>query len=186
MNFPIHSLQTAPEGSQSTLREIEKAYRFIPNLFGMLAESPLAVSAYAQLNGLIQSAATLTPQEQQVVMLSISGANGCKYCMAAHSAVAAMVQTPAATVAALRECALPENPRMAALVRFARQLVAERGWVKDEAVQAFVDAGFTRAQVLEVLVILAMKTLSNYANHLANTPLDPAFASQKWSCSCAH
>ena len=75
---------------------------------------------------------------------------------------------------------------MGALVRFARQVVAERGWVKDDAVHAFLNAGFTRGQVLEVLVILSMKTLSNYANHLASTPLDPAFVSQKWSCSCGH
>lgn len=186
MNLPIHTIQTAPEGSKSTLSEIEKAYKFIPNLFGMLAESPLAVTAYAHLNQLIQTTATLTPQEQQVAMLAVSGENGCEYCVAAHSAVAAMVQTPSATVQAVRECRLPEDPRMGALVRFARQVVAERGWVKDDAVHAFLNAGFTRGQVLEVLVILSMKTLSNYANHLASTPLDPAFVSQKWSCSCGH
>ncbi len=181
MKFEIHNQQTAPEASQSTLAEVQKAYKFIPNLMGTLAESPLAASAYFQLSGLIHNKSSLTPQEQQVVMLAVSFENNCDYCMAAHSAGAAMAQTPSATIQALRDGQSPSDSKTAALVAFARAVVQHRGWVKEEALNAFLAAGYNRAQVLEVIVITALKTISNYTNHLAQTPLDEAFADQKWT-----
>lgn len=181
MKFEIHTLQSAPEGSRPVLAEVERAYGFIPNLLGVLAESPLAVAAYPQLNQLLQSKSSLTPQEQQVALLTVSHENGCEYCMGAHCSLAAMAQTPPGVIQALREGILPSDARAAALVKFTRTLVKQRGWVDDSVVAEFLAAGFTRAQVLDVLVILALKTLSNYTNHLAGTPLDEAFASQKWT-----
>ncbi len=181
MKFEIHTLQTAPEASKATLADVEKAYKFIPNLMGTLAESPLAVSAYFQLSGLIQNKSSLTPLEQQVVMLAVSFENGCDYCMAAHSAGAAMAQTPSATIQALRDGKPPADAKTAALVAFTHAVVQQRGWVKEEALNAFVAAGYNRAQVLEVIVISALKTISNYTNHLAHPPLDAAFAGQKWT-----
>ena len=181
MKFEIHTPQTAPETSKPVLADVEKAYKFIPNLYGTFAESPLAVSAYLQLSGLIQSKSSLTPQEQQVVMLAVSFENGCDYCMAVHSAVAAMAQTPPATIQALRDGKVPTDAKTAALATFAHVVVQQRGWVKEEALNAFLAAGYTRAQVLDVIVITALKTISNYTNHLAHTPLDAAFAGQKWT-----
>lgn len=183
MKFETHTPQTAPEASKATLAEVEKAYKFIPNLYGTLAESPLAANAYLQLSGLIQSKSSLTPPEQQVVMLAVSFENGCDYCMAAHSAVAAMAQTPPATIQALRDGKPPADAKTAALVAFARAVVQQRGWVTEDALTAFLIAGYTRAQVLDIIVITALKTISNYTNHLAKTPLDAAFASQKWTRS---
>lgn len=181
MRFKIHTLQTAPEASKPVLTEVEKAYKFIPNLMGTLAESPLAVNAYFQLSGLIQSKSSLTPQEQQVVMLAVSFENSCDYCMAAHSAGAAMAHTSPDVIQALRDGKLPGDPKLAALITFARAVVQERGWVKEEASNAFLTAGYTRAQVLDVIAITALKTISNYTNHMAHPPLDAAFAGQKWT-----
>lgn len=181
MKFEIHTLQTAPEGSRAALASVEKAYKFIPNLMGALAESPLAVSAYPQLSGLIEEKSSLTPAEQQVVMLAVSFENGCDYCMAAHSAGAPKAGIPAATLQALRDGSPPADAKSAALVAFTRALVQHRGRMKEEALDAFLDAGFTRAHVLDVIVITALKTISNYTNHLAHTPLDAAIAGQKWT-----
>lgn len=181
MKFEIHSIQTAPEASKPILTEVEKKYRFLPNLFGVFAESPLAANAYLQLSGLIQSQSSLSPQEQQVVMLAVSFENGCDYCMAVHSAVAAMAQTPPDAIQALRDGKFPGDPKLAALTTFARTVVRERGWGSDEVLNAFLTAGYTRAQVLDVIVITALKTISNYTNHVAHTPLDAAFAGQKWT-----
>lgn len=181
MKFPIHTQQTAPEASQATLAEVEKAYKFIPNLMGTLAESPLAVSAYFHLSGLIQSKSSLTPQEQQVVMLAVSFENGCEYCMAAHSAGGQRAQVPPATIQALRDGQPPGDAKMAGLVKFTREVVKQRGWVSDEALNEFLSAGYTRSHVLDVIVITALKTISNYANHIAETPLDAAFAGLKWT-----
>lgn len=181
MKFNVHTLKTAPEGSRSTLADIEKAFRFIPNLHGTLANSPLALSAYVQLSRLIQSQSSLSPPDQQVVMLSASFENGCDYCMAAHSTVAAMTGVPSDTLQALREGKLPADPKTAALVAFTRALVRQRGWVSEESQAEFIAAGYTREQILEVVVVIALKTISNYTNHLAGTPLDDAFAGQKWT-----
>ncbi len=181
MKFEIHTLQTAPEASKPVLADVEKAYKFIPNLYGALAESPLALSAYHQLSGLIQSKSSLTPQEQQVVMLAVSFENGCDYCMAAHSAMAAMAKTPPATIQALRDGNPPADAKTAALVTFARAVVQQRGWMEEEQLNAFRSAGYTEVQVLDILAIAALKTISNYTNHLATTPLDAAFAGQKWT-----
>ena len=117
MKFEIHTLQTAPEASQPVLAEVEKAYGFIPNLLGVLAGSPLAVAAYPQLNQLIQTKSSLTPQEQQVALLAVSYENGCDYCMGAHCTIAAMSQTPTATVQSLRNGTVPEDAKAAALVK---------------------------------------------------------------------
>lgn len=103
MKSEIHTPQTAPEASPSTLAEVRMAYKFIPNLMGSLAESPLAVSAYLQLSGRIKSQATLTPTEQRVTMLAASFENGCDYCMAARSAGTAMAHIPSTTIQALRD-----------------------------------------------------------------------------------
>ena len=183
MTFDIHNLQTAPEASKPVLAEVEKAYKFIPNLMGVLAESPLAVTAYTQLNGLIQGKSSLTPQEQQAVMLAVSYENSCEYCMGAHCTIAAMARTPDATIQALRNGTSPEDVKTAALVKFTRAVVKQRGWVDEATVNEFLAAGYTRAHLLDVMVIVALKTISNYTNHLAKTPLDDAFASQKWTRS---
>ncbi|MGV3756048.1 MAG: carboxymuconolactone decarboxylase family protein [Verrucomicrobiota bacterium] len=181
MKFTIHNQQTAPAAAQPVLAEVEKSYQFIPNLLGVLAESPLALSAYTQLNGLIQGSSTLTPQEQQAAMLAVSGENNCGYCMGAHCTIASMVGTAAGTIQALRKGATPEDARTAALVKFTRAVVKQRGWLDDAAVQEFLSAGFNRSQLLDVLVIVGLKTISNYTNHLAETPLDEAFSQQAWA-----
>lgn len=119
--------------------------------------------------------------EQQVVLIATSAENRCEYCVAVHSAVAGMVAMPAEALAALRTGRDPEDPRLGALARFARHVVDERGWVDVGELDAFLAAGFTEGQVLEVVTGVALKTLSNYANHIAGTPLDAAFASQRWT-----
>ncbi|HEX9782345.1 MAG TPA: carboxymuconolactone decarboxylase family protein [Opitutaceae bacterium] len=180
MSFTVHNKDTAPAASKSVLDDTAKVYGFVPNLYGVFAESPLAVSAYLQLSGLIKDRASLTPQEQQIVMIAVSVANGCDYCVAAHSVVGAMARVPADTIQALREGRAPADSKTAALAAFVRSVVSHRGWVPAADLQAFLDAGYTRSHVLDVLTINALKTLSNYTNHLAGTPLDHAFAPQRW------
>jgi alkylhydroperoxidase family enzyme len=88
---------------------------------------------------------------------------------------------PGATIKALRNGTLPEDAKTVALVKLTRTIVKQRGWIDETTLNEFVAAGYTRAQLLEVLVIVALKTISNYTNHLAKTPLDDAFAGQKWT-----
>lgn len=177
--FQVHTPDSAPEGSRDTLAQVQKKYGFQPNLFGVLAESPAAVQAYAAIGDALGQA-TLTPVEQQIVAVAISAENGCTYCVAAHSTVAGMVNAPADAVEATRNESPIADAKLEALRSFAVSLVRNRGWLDPAEVQTFLDAGYGRAAVLEVITYLALKTLSNYTNHLSETPLDAAFAPQRW------
>lgn len=183
MKFPLHTQDSAPEASKPQLAQVANAFGFVPNLTATLAESPAALAGYLQLSGAIEQHAALSPQQQQIVMLAVSEANGCDYCMAAHSLIAGMAQVPEETVATLRECGELTDPKEAALAKFARGVIENRGWVPEADQEAFLAAGFTRRQLLDVVAIVALKTLSNYANHLAHTPLDPAFEVHRWTKS---
>jgi uncharacterized peroxidase-related enzyme len=183
MKFLLHTQDSAPEASKPLLAQVESAFGFVPNLTATLAESPAALAGYLQLSATIQEYSALSPQEQQIVMLAVSEANGCDYCMAAHSLIADMAQVPEETVAALRACGDLSEPKQAALAKFARAVTEQRGWVPETEQEAFLAAGFTLRQLLDVVAIAALKTLSNYANHLAHTPLDPAFEAHRWTKS---
>jgi len=173
--LPLHDPQEAPEGSRPLLRKAEDAFGFAPNLTRVLAGAPTALEAYLTIGGIFDRT-SFSPREQQTVLLSVSFENGCGYCVAAHSAIGHMKGLTPEEVAALRSGNALADPRLEALSRFTRAVVRERGWPSGDEVRAFFSAGFDRGNVLEVLVGVAMKTLSNYTNHLADTPLDGAFA----------
>jgi len=182
MEFQIYSKDTAPEASRPTLEAAAKKYGFVPNLFGVLAQSPTAVQAYAGINtALAQS--ILSPVEQQVVTLTVSAENGCTYCMGAHSTVAQMVRMPDDILAALRaQQALPDA-KLNALRVLVVSIVQHRGWVPKAELEQFVAAGYSQQHLLDALTIVALKTFSNYVNHIVHTPLDPQFAPQAWQAT---
>ncbi len=181
--FQLHTVESAPEGSRSLLAEGQKRMGFVPNLYAGLAESPAALEAYFALSAILAKT-QLTPAEQQVVMLNASVENGCNYCVAAHSMLAKNVaKVDPDTLCSLREQQPIADPRLRALADFTRLVVQQRGWVDEPAVQAFLDAGFSRANVLDVVMGVTMKTLSNYANHLMQTPVDAAFADERWEAA---
>lgn len=180
MQFTIHNLETAPAASRPLLEQTRKAFGFIPNLMGVFAESPAATQAYLVLGQALKHS-TLTAVQQEVVFIAVSAESNCSYCVAAHSAHAAMVKMPPAILGALRDQATLPDSRLEALRQFALALVRKRGWLDQSDFEAFFAARYTQAQALDVITILAMKTLSNYANHVAETPLDSAFENLAWN-----
>lgn len=178
--FTLHTPETAPDGAARQLADIEKGWGFIPNLHRTLAESPATLRAYDTLFGLVGQT-SLTPVEQHVAYLSVIYENGCEYCMAGHTVLSGMAKVPGDVVQAIREGQPVADARLEALRAFAAAVVRERGLVGDAAVDAFLAAGFTRAQVLEVVLVVATKTLSNYANHLTHTPNDAFMARTAWT-----
>ena len=182
--FSIHSEHTAPEASQAILEGAKAKYGFLPNLLGGLASSPAALEAYVTLSDIFDKS-SLTPAERQVVILAISAENGCEYCVAAHSTIAAMIKVPDDVIGALRDGRPIADGRLEALRNFTETVVRKRGWADEDDVQAFLAAGFGRAQVLDVVLGVAFKTLSNYANHLIRTPVDAAFAATEWKARAA-
>jgi uncharacterized peroxidase-related enzyme len=178
--FPIHDKQSAPEASQDTLGQIEQGFGFIPNVLGVMAESPAALQGYATLNGLLEQQSAFTAEEVQVLLLAISAHNRCGYCVAAHTGNAERAGAREEVVQALRAGDTPKDERLAALVTFARTLIDKQGWASEQDVQAFLDAGFTRQHLLDTVTAVAMKTLSNFTNHIADTPLDEPLQNKAW------
>lgn len=177
--FKAHTVETAPAKSAEVLRGVHEKMGFIPNLFAHLAESPTATKAYTQLSELLGQS-SLSPQELQITLLTTSVENRCHFCVAAHTAGGTSAEVAQATLDAIREGATPQDHRDAALVRFVRQVVRERGWVNEPEVRSFVDAGFSEAQVLDVITAVALKTLSNYSNHMTNPALNPELEKFAW------
>ncbi|MDT8319922.1 MAG: carboxymuconolactone decarboxylase family protein [Xanthomonadales bacterium] len=177
--FEVHTHETAPENSKGMLQAAEKAFGFVPNISAVLAESPATLKAYLTLSKIFDDS-SFSATERQVVILTINEYNNCHYCVAAHSAIAAMQGVPGDVVSAIREGRKIDDARIEALRSFTRQIVDQRGWVDEAAVQAFLDAGFQHQQVMEVILGVAMKTISNYTNHIAQTPLDEAFEPHAW------
>jgi AhpD family alkylhydroperoxidase len=166
--FTSYTLETAPEGSKAKLAEVAKTWGFVPQLQGNLAESPITLIAYDTLFGLVGQS-TLSPIEQQVAFLAVTVLNGCEYCTAGHTYLSRAVKMDEQTISALRNGNPIADVRLEALRLFTEKVVRERGMVGDTAIDAFIAAGFTRANVLEVVTIIATKTISSYTNHLTHT-----------------
>lgn len=180
MTHTTYTIDSAPEAAKDVLRGAKQAYGFVPNLLGVMAGAPALLKAYTALSRLFDET-SLGAAERQVVLLTVSYENGCEYCVAAHSVVADMQKVPADVVSAIREHRPIGDPDLEALRRFTATVVRHRGRPTKADVQMFLAAGYKEPQVLEVILGVGMKTLSNYTNNIADTPLDEAFARATWS-----
>ncbi|MFQ5775314.1 MAG: carboxymuconolactone decarboxylase family protein [Kiloniellaceae bacterium] len=141
-----------------------------------MAASPVTAEAYTTLMGLFEKSAFDTI-EKEVILLAVSKENECGYCLAAHGKVAAMRGVPPAVVAAIRAGSPIADERLQLLVTLVRAIVGTRGWPDRALVERFFALDYTPQHYLEIVLAVSMKTLSNYVNHAADTPLDEAFAS---------
>ena len=177
--FKTHTLDTAPEKSKPLLDQSLKAFGRIPGLYGVLAEAPKALEAYQTLGALFKDT-SLTTNEQHVVWLTINYENDCGYCVPAHTGLAKLDAVPNDIIEALRNGTPMTDSKLEALRTFTIRVVQKRGWVTDDDVQAFLDAGYTQRHILEVIVGMAHKVISNYTNHIAKTPVDAVFKKFAW------
>ena len=176
----IFDESNAPEAARPLLAQARAKYGFVPNLLGLMAASPPLLEAYVAVSAAFDKT-RLSPVEKQLVLLQASFDNGCDYCMAAHSTVAGMVEMPDDVLAALRTGGPIADPKLQALRRFVSAVVDKRGWPSDHDRKAFLAAGYSETQAMDVLVGIGQKTLSNYTNHMHETPLDKAFEAAAWS-----
>jgi len=178
MNFTIYNIDNAPEDAKQLLSAAEDNFGFVPNLLGEFAEAPTVLEGYLKLNEIIGKT-SFTPQEQQVAILTVSIENECHYCSAIHSTILKnQLNTDDEVVTAIREQKTVPDKKLNTLVNYTQKAVEKRGHVTDADIQEFLDGGYTKQNVLEVNLIIALKTISNYTNHIADTPLDEAFQSE--------
>jgi alkylhydroperoxidase family enzyme len=178
--FTSYTADTAPEASKPLLAGVKGQFGFIPNLQSIMAESPELLAAHNALWAEF-SKTTLSQHEQQVVFMTAIYENNCHYCMAGHTTMAKMQKLGDDVIAALRNGGAITDPKLEALHRFTTLVVRDRGFVADEEVQAFLDAGYTRRNVLEVVLGVSIKIQSNYTNHLVGTPYDAFMKGNEWS-----
>jgi len=179
MSINVLSPDQAKDDARQLLAKAKAKYGFVPNLLGVMAHAPATLEAYMTLSGLFDQT-SLSPTERQVVLLAISAEHECTYCVAAHTAIAKMQDADADAIEAIRNGEPIADDKLQALRRFAVDVATTRGWPSDETKRAFHDAGYSEAHALEVILGVGMKTLSNYTNHMAQTPLDDAFADAAW------
>lgn len=179
--FTYHDKDTAPTASVPFIDGAQAMFGFVPNLHKILAESPAAHEAYSTLYKLATEKTNLTPVEVQIVMMASNFHNRCHYCMAGHSMIMTMLKAPHDIITALRDGKPLADAKLEALRVFARKLLVERGHVGDETLDTFLAAGYSKEQVLDVLVCLATKTLSNFTNALAHTEVDAPMKAMAWT-----
>lgn len=167
INFTFHTPENTSGSTKEMLTGIQKSYGFFPNLFGYMAEAPTTVEAYLALNDLV-SKTSLTPAQQQVALLAVSMENDCEFCTIAHRAIGKMKSANEQTLTALNSHSAINDSKDRALATFTQSVTKNRGRPAEAELQAFLNAGFTKQQIFEVILIVSIKTLSNFSNHLTN------------------
>lgn len=180
--FTVHTIESAPEGSQAILKGVQQSYGFLPNLMATFSESPAMLEAYATIAGIFDKS-DFTPTERQIVLMTTSRLNGCTYCMSAHTTISKMQGVADDVVQSLRNNVALADSKMEALRVFSAKINENRGEVSQSDVDAFLTAGYSKANVLEVILGTAQKVMSNYTNHVAKTPIDDAFQADIWSAA---
>ncbi|MAN80423.1 MAG: carboxymuconolactone decarboxylase [Rhodospirillaceae bacterium] len=177
--FELHDETTAPEASKPLLAKSRKSFGMVPGLHAVMAEAPGLLEAYQVTHNLFQ-ASSFDNDELTVVWQAINVEHDCHYCVPAHTGIAKSMGVADDITDALRNNTPLPDPRLEALRTFTLSVVRNRGVVDDDTVQAFLDAGFTKRQILEVVLGVAQKVMSNYTNHLADTPVDAPFKKFEW------
>ena len=178
--FTLHDSNTAPEGARDFIAGVEKKMGFVPSLYAVFAENPAVLNAYTQLADQLGKTG-LSPLEQQIVTIAASVENECHFCVAAHTTIAEGQGLDLSVISAVREDRAIADPKLEALRLFAKKVVIDRGFVSDMDVDTFLAAGYDKSAVLAVILGVALKVISNYTNHVAETPVNDAFQKHAWT-----
>jgi alkylhydroperoxidase family enzyme len=176
----IHDIETAPEASKTLLEQSLKANGMIPALYGVLAGAPGILEGYQTLHKLFTDS-SFDKDELTVVWQTINVEHECHYCVPAHTAIANMMKVDETITDSLRNSTAMPTEKLQALHNFTLSMVRSRGNITHEELQAFYAAGYEERQVLEIILGLSQKVISNYTNHIANTPVDAPFQKFAWT-----
>lgn len=178
--FQLHTPETAPAASAEMMQDSIKNFGMVPNLHAVMAESPELFEGYRVLHTLAQKT-SFNADELTVVWQTINVEHNCHYCVPAHTAIAKSMKVGDDVINALRdETPLPSD-KLNVLRDTTLAVVRERGVVGDDVLDGFYSAGFSQQNLLEIILVLSQKVMSNYVNHLADTPVDEPFQKFAWT-----
>jgi AhpD family alkylhydroperoxidase len=161
---------TAPEASRPALRDAARRFGAVPSPLARLAASPLVLASVDSFFG-TWARTSLRPLEREAVVMTVARINGCAWCIAMHCGLLKGMGADDALIAALRDGTAIADPTLAAIARFTEEVMEQRGAVDDDGIAGFTAAGFTAAQALEVVLGVAIFTLTTYGNRLTRAPL---------------
>ena len=177
--YPIHTIDSAPDGAKQSLEALHTAFGMIPNLAATMANSPALVNTFVAAFG--QFAGTsLSGAERQILLMSNAVANKSAWPVAFHSTLALREGVAAADVEAIRGGHVPSEPRLAALSTITRRLIETRGHLDEGDVKSFLAAGFDDAELFDVITGVAVSAMANYTSNVARPQLEQAFQAQVW------
>lgn len=177
--FKLHTMESAPEGAKPFLENSQKNFGMIPSLHAVMAESPNVLEAYQKLHQLVLDS-SFDNDEKTVVWQTINVENACHYCVPAHTGIAKSMGVSDDITNALRDETPLPNEKLEALRDFTLAVMRKRGNVSGDDLAAFAAAGYESRHVLEVIMTLSQKVMSNYINHIAETPIDQPFKKFEW------
>lgn len=181
ISLPSHGLESNDPEIRKILEGANNKLGFVPNMYSNMVNLPPMLETYLFGYDKFRSESGFSPVEQEVVFLTISYENSCHYCVAAHSMLADNVsKVPSEVTDAIREGRAISDPKLAALSLFTAAMVTCRGWVEKNVIENFLAAGFEEKHILAILLAISVKTISNYSNHLFDTPVDEVFKSREW------
>jgi alkylhydroperoxidase family enzyme len=175
----IHDLDTAPADSKEFLEKSFKATGRVPGLHGVMASAPGLLEGYQKLHELFVNS-SFDKEEITVVWQTINVEHECHYCVPAHTGIANMMEVDPALTEALRNSEPMPTEKLQALHDTTLAMVRSRGNLTEEVVKAFYAAGYGERQLLEIILGLSQKVMSNYVNHIAETPVDSVFEKFAW------
>jgi len=173
-DLDVLGLDDAPGESRPLLENSLKEFGMIPNLHGVIAASPQALEVYQLMHKMFQES-SFNDEELTVVWQTINVEHGCSYCIPAHTAIAHRMKVSPSLIDALANNKPMLDAKLQALQDLTLKIVRERGKVSERDIEAFYAAGYGPRQVVEILLGLCQKVMSNYINHIAQTPIDEAF-----------
>lgn len=178
--YPVHTIETAPDKSRPALQGLKQAFGMIPNLAATMAESPPLINAFVGAFGQFHGG-SFTNAQRQVLLLTNAVTNTCPWAVAFHSTLALKEGVDPDDVRAIRERRAPRDAKLAALSGLTRALIEKRGHLEEAELTAFGRAGFSPSQVLEVAAGLAVSVMANYAGNIIRPQLEPPFQAQAWA-----
>lgn len=177
-------LNQAEGKAKALLDNVQKALGIAPNLMRTLAHSPAALEAYLSFSKILGGGVLGAPLREQIA-LTVAGANGCNYCAAAHTQLGKRAGLEERELKANLEAA-SSDPKIEAVLQFARSVVEKRGFVGDDEIQRVRDAGFGDREITEIVAIVSLNLFSNYFNHVAQVEIDfPAVKTNQPACGCS-
>jgi alkylhydroperoxidase family enzyme len=178
--FPVFTIESAPEASRPSLREVQVRFGGIPNLAGAMSMSPVLIKAFVPLFDQVHGG-SFTEAQIQTVLLTDAVTNASSWAVALHTALGLKAGVDRKDIEAIRTGRLPSDGKLAALSTLARTMIEKRGKISEQDAQRFMDAGFSKELLLEVITIVAASTITNYTGSVTQPPVEEWLKPHAWN-----